>query len=181
MGFCPLIVPKVPLALYLLTMDYRPINAATQPITWPMPQIDAVLADVRGAQAFAGINFCSGYWQLPSTPTASSCTRHDNGRSGAAYQDHAKNRNSAANFQACVEPCFAELRAHRLAWIDDFAVRARTEAQLLDVLERFLAICKDRNLIVSIIKSVFFATSIKWCGRILDAQGIKMDPSNLLD
>lgn len=57
----PLIVPKKPPALFRLTMDYRPINSATQKTAWPMPHIDAVLADVRGSTAFASIDFCSGY------------------------------------------------------------------------------------------------------------------------
>jgi len=61
----PLIVPKQPPAMYRMTVDYRPINAATRRITWPMPQIEAELSDMRGADAFASIDFCSGYWQLP--------------------------------------------------------------------------------------------------------------------
>lgn len=51
--------------MYRMTVDYRPINAATRRITWPMPQIEAELSDMRGADAFASIDFCSGYWQLP--------------------------------------------------------------------------------------------------------------------
>lgn len=58
----PLIVPKKTPALYRMTVDYRPINAATKPLTWPMLQIDAVLSDMRGAKAFSGIDFFSVYW-----------------------------------------------------------------------------------------------------------------------
>lgn len=79
--------------------------------------------------------------------------------------------NSAQNFQACVEPCFATLREHTLAWIDDFAIHAKGEIELLGVLERFLAICQERNLIISISKSRLYATQVKWCGRIIDGDG----------
>lgn len=68
-------------------------------------------------------------------------------------------------------------REHLLAWLDDFAVYAPNEARLLDVLEVFFHICKDKNLKISLKKSVFFATTIKWCGRLIDAHGVKMDPS----
>lgn len=58
----PLIVPKRPPAMYRLTLDYRPVNSATIPTFWPMPNIEAEISDVRGSTAFAGIDFCSGYW-----------------------------------------------------------------------------------------------------------------------
>lgn len=61
----PLIVPKKPPTMFRLTMDYRPVNAATVKTAWPMPHIDASLAEIGGATLFAGIDFCSGYWQLP--------------------------------------------------------------------------------------------------------------------
>lgn len=61
----PLIVPTKPPAMFRLTMDYRPINSSNQKTVWPMPHLDAVLSDMRGDKVFAGIDFCSGYWQLP--------------------------------------------------------------------------------------------------------------------
>lgn len=85
--------------------------------------------------------------------------------------------NSAANFQACVEPCFSKLRAHLLAWLDEFALYAADESRLFDVLEKFLQICEESNLKISITKSVFFVTTIKCCGRIIDADGVKSDPA----
>ena len=64
----PFIVPKRPPAMYRLTICYRPVNSATVPTFWPMPNIEAELFDVRCATAVAGIDFCSGYWQLPLHP-----------------------------------------------------------------------------------------------------------------
>lgn len=60
----PLNAPKEPLEMYRLTVDYRLIIAAAIKNTWPMPLIDVVILNVRGAQAFATIDFTSGYWQL---------------------------------------------------------------------------------------------------------------------
>lgn len=56
----PLIVPKAPLAFFRLTMDYRPVNAATIPTSWPMPNIDAELLDTREYTCYASLDFCSG-------------------------------------------------------------------------------------------------------------------------
>lgn len=174
----PLIVPKNPPAMFRLTMDYRPVNAATLKTTWPMPHIDAVLTELQGARAFANIDFCSGYWQLPlhedsqhlfSFMTTNGVVQPTRTTQGGC--------NSAPNFQACVEPCFQQLRKHILAWLDDFIVHEVEEEKLLNVLEVFFAICVERNLVISIAKSRFFTRTVKWCGRVIDKAGITLDPA----
>ena len=55
----PMIVPKRPPALFRLIMDYQSVNRVTIPKFWPNPNIDAELAETRGATVFAGIDFCS--------------------------------------------------------------------------------------------------------------------------
>lgn len=175
----PLIVPKKPPAMYRMTVDYRPINAATIKNTWPMPHIDAVLQDVRGSEAFAAIDFTSGYWQLPMDPDSQPL--HSFMTPDGVMQPTRTTQggcNSAANFQACVEPCFSELRENLLAWLDDFALHNQTEHGLLRVISRFLDICAEYRLVVSLPKSTFFAKEIRWCGRIIDATGVTMDPEN---
>ena len=176
----PLIVPKRPPAMFRLTVDYRPVNNATVQTFWPMPNIEAELADARGAKAFAAIDFCSGYWQAPLHPDSQPLfafmtpegvvmpTRTTQGGT-----------NSAANFQEKVAECFAELRENFKAWIDDFIIFAKDEKHLLHILRRFFEICRSRNLIVSLLKSDFFLTEATWCGRIIDANGVRFNPSNL--
>lgn len=61
----PLIVPKKPPALFRFTLDHKPINHATEKISWPMPHIDSELSDVLCSKCFSEIDFCSSYWQLP--------------------------------------------------------------------------------------------------------------------
>ena len=59
------LVAKPAPPLFRLTFDYRPIKAATVPMTRPMPDIDSEMADLAGSKFFAVIDFVSGYWQLP--------------------------------------------------------------------------------------------------------------------
>lgn len=54
--------------------------------------------------------------------------------------------NCDANFQVCVEPCYENLRDHLLAWIDDFALYANDESQILDVLEELFRISQQKIL-----------------------------------
>lgn len=176
----PLIVPKRPPAMYRLTVDYRPINRATVQTFWPMPNIEAELADARGSTAFASIDFCSGYWQAPlhpdSQPLFAFLTPHGVVMPTRTTQG---GTNSAGNFQEKLADCFVELQDNFKAWLDDFMLFAEDEAHLFKLLHRFLEICRFRNLFVSLPKSSFFLREAAWCGRIIDADGVRFNPSNL--
>lgn len=73
---------------------------------------------------------------------------------------------------------FCRATGNRLAWLDDFTVYARDETALFHVLELFLNIWNERNLVIFVHKSRFYAREIKWCGRIMNDAGAGMDPSN---
>lgn len=175
----PNIVPKKPPAMFRMALDYRPINASTIPIFWPMPDINGELSDVKGASSFCGVDFCSGYWQLPMARESQHLLAFMTPRGVVQPTRTTQGAiNSAANFQQKVEPCFAELRNNLKAWIDDFIMYYHSEEEHLEKLRRFLEICKEKNLVISLPKSVFFAKSIKWCGRIIDGNGYRYDPAN---
>ena len=86
--------------------------------------------------------------------------------------------NSAANFQEKVPACFDSIRSQFKAWLDDFLLFAKTEPLLLVLLRIFLQTCRRRNLIISLPKSLFFTKEAQWCGRIIDADGVRMNPKN---
>lgn len=144
-----------------------------------MPDINNELSDVKGASYFFGIDFCSGYWQLPldteSQPLHSFMTPRGVVQPTRTTQGVV---NSPANFQQKFEPCFTALRDNLKAWIDDFMMYAFSETELLSLIHRFLLICRYKNLVISLPKSSFFSTSIKWCGRIIDGNGYRFDPAN---
>lgn len=170
----PLIVPKKPPANFRLTIDLRPVNSATKPVAWPMPNFESELSDFRKSRFFASIDSVSGYWQLPlardSQPvhtflTAKMCVKPTQTLQGG--------RNAVANFQGKVEPCFGKMRHALKAWLDDFGIHSPTETGLVNEL------CRQRNLKVSIRKSTFFDTTLLWCGHSIDADGGRLDPSRL--
>ena len=180
----PLLVPKPRstdlLPAYRLAFDLRAVNAVTIPMSWPLPNVDSELADLRGKVCYALIDFVSSYWQAPLhyscrhlhavvTPTGVFApTRTLQG-----------GRNSAANFQAKVEPCFAEIRDSLKAWLDNFLLHARSWDDLFRILGRFFTICAEKRLLVSAKKSTLFTTTVKWCGRVIDKNGTRMDPRHL--
>ncbi|KAH9101889.1 hypothetical protein LEN26_015639, partial [Aphanomyces euteiches] len=50
---------------YRITVDYRPVNALTLPISGNMPNLPAILPKTQGAVAFATFDLFKGFWQMP--------------------------------------------------------------------------------------------------------------------
>lgn len=176
----PHLVPKDSKAMFRTTIDLRPLNSATVPVSWPMPYIEVELQDFKGSKCFASIDFCSGYWQLLIEPESQQlcgiiCPK---GVFSATRVLHGL-KNATAHFTASVEPLFAELRRWMKSWVDDFILHAENEDELIDKIERFIEIAQEANLILSATKCNFFANSIRWCRRIIDGSGYKMDPRNM--
>jgi hypothetical protein len=175
----PLLVAKPAPAKYRLTFDLRPVNAVTVPTAWPMPHLESELADLASSTYFATIDFASGYWQLPLSETSQSL--HSFVTPQGIFQPTRMlqgARNSGANFQSRVELCFLSIRQSLKAWLDDFLLHHHSESGLLDTLASF-QICRDRRLKISARKSVLFTNQVRWCGRVIDAEGVRFDPKQL--
>ena len=83
------------------------------------------------------------------------------------------------HIQSSVERLFKEMRTNIKAWLDDFNIHGKDEGEVLELLEKFFSICKERNLFISAKKSHLFTKEMTWCGRKVSAEGYTMDPSRI--
>ena len=165
---------------YRLAIDLRPVNAATLKESWPMPHLDSEVLEFKGSMFFAVLDFFSAYWQLqlhPDSYTACGIV----GPRGVVVSKRVLPglANATSYFQSTVEPLFQELRKNMKAWLDDFNLHAGSEDELHDLLEKFFQICGKYGLFLSAKKCVFFAKSLKWCGRIIKPEIYTLDPSRI--
>ena len=176
----PLLVPKPnSRAEFRMTVDLRPVNAATKKESWPMPHLESELQDFAGSACFASLDFCSGYWQCPLDKDSwNACGIVCPKGVYSATRTLQGLTNAVKYFQSTVEPLFFDLRHYLKAWLDDFNLHAKDEAVHLRNLRQFFEICKEKNLFLSAKKCEFFAKNIRWCGRIISKDGYCMDPRN---
>lgn len=143
-----------------------------------MLQVEASLSPILSSLFIAGTDFSARYLQLSLDAASQSLvafmTADDIVQPSRTTQG---GRNSPAYFEAKVEPWFATLQDHLPAWLDDFVLHASTGQELLDVLEKFLQKCAERNRLISILKSGFFATSIEWFGGLIVSYGVRISPA----
>ncbi|KAE8960742.1 hypothetical protein PR001_g30281 [Phytophthora rubi] len=79
-----------------------------------------------------------------------------------------------------MEECFASLLyKHLLIWIDDLLLYAADMDTYLEKLAEFFSLLNQFGLKLSIKKSSLYETEVKWCGRILNNQGVRHDPERI--
>ena len=111
-----------------MTVDLRPVNAATIKESRPMPQFHSEIQDFSGSNCFTSLDLVSGYWQLPLHPDSYSACDVITPRgvviSKRVLQSLA---NAVSFFQSSIELLFSSLRDYFKAWLDDFSIHSETE------------------------------------------------------
>ncbi|KAF0727827.1 hypothetical protein Ae201684_014173 [Aphanomyces euteiches] len=174
----PRIFPKRDAGALRMTIDSRPINACTEPMAWPMPNLDSAMACLVGMKAYFTLHWTKGYWQLPlhadsqeffsfMTPFGVyTPTRVLMGQTDAV-----------AYCQSVVHQMFGELLFRGLhAWLDDLLGSAKSVASLFDLLDQVLATSAECGLKVSPNKCHFYLAEAEWCGKIISAAGVTHSP-----
>jgi hypothetical protein len=157
------------------------VNTQTLPVVNPMPDIDAELAKTRGSNFFGWFDLVGGYWQQEvescsqeyysfQTPWANyTPTRLPQGSS-----------DSVLWFNQCLTEVFREEinEGSVCIWVDDILIHAKTFDEYITILKRVFHKLETKGLKVSIKKSTLIAPEAQWCGRIINAEGVKYHPRN---
>jgi hypothetical protein len=84
---------------------------------------------------------------------------------------------AALHFQVTMERCFAKLLyKHLLIGIDDLLLYAE---DVDTYLEELFSLMNEFGLKLSASKSSLFQRSVKWCGKIIDGDGVRHDPQRI--
>eukprot|EP00644_Phytophthora_capsici_P002645 jgi/Phyca11/105554/e_gw1.11.774.1 len=163
------------------TVDYKPFNAQTEVMAGLMPNLHVDLEKVRGSRHFGLFDFIKGYWQLP---LAKECQEL------LSYMTHRKiytptrvpqgSADAALYFQSTIERCYAALLyKHLLVWIDDLLLYAADIDTYLDKLQELLQLTAQFGFKLSVAKSGVYKREVKWCGKVIDGEGVKHDPERI--
>ncbi|KAH9145267.1 hypothetical protein AeRB84_010825 [Aphanomyces euteiches] len=173
----PRIVPKQD-GSYRMTVDTRAVNARTQPLQWPMPQLEVAMGAVVGSRYFFTLDWFRGYWQLPLGSTSQELfTIMTHRGMYTPTRVSMGGCDSVGYCQATVELIFSDLLYRGiLAWIDDILGYASSMDDILSLLEKVLSTCAKVGLKLHPLKCSFFKRSAKWCGKIVSGNGIAHCP-----
>jgi hypothetical protein len=72
-----------------------------------------------------------------------------------------------------------DIKSNIKVWLDDCLLHTMTEDDLLPTLNSFFKKCQEHGLKLHARKCVLFATTVRYCGRLITKEGVLFVPKNM--
>jgi hypothetical protein len=166
-----------------MCMDYRSLNEVTVKNKYPLPRIEDLFDQMKGASVFPKIDLQSGYHQLKIRELdilkTAFCTRY------VLYEYTVMSfrlTNAPAYFMYLMNKVFMEyLDKFVVVFIDNILVFSKTEEEHEVHLWLVLEKLKAHQLYAKFSKCKFWITEVAFLGHIISAGGVSVDPGKVKD
>src|SRR5450830_1451924 len=152
--------------------DYRRLNTATVDDRYPLPSLQDFTNNLAGCKYFSCIDLVKGYHQVPMAaediPKTAIITPF--GLFEYVFMPFGL-KNAAQTFQRLMDRLFRRL-PFVFTYLDDNLIASTTLEEHWDHLRQFLSILSENGLQLNPAKCVFAATSLKFLGHRVDADGV---------
>ncbi|KAG8485757.1 hypothetical protein CXB51_019149 [Gossypium anomalum] len=165
-----------------LCIDYRQLSKVTIKNKYPLPRIDDLFDQLKGASIFSKIDLRSGYYQLrvqdSDIPKTAFRTRY--GHYEFLVMPFGLT-NAPAVFMDLMNRIFRPyLDWFVIVFIDDILVYSRDETEHAEHLRLVLQILRDKQLYAKFSKCEFWLKGVSFLGHVVSASGIRVDPNKIL-
>ncbi|KAL8105920.1 hypothetical protein AgCh_029652 [Apium graveolens] len=162
-------------------IDYRELNKLTIKNKYPLPRIDDLFDQLKGAKYFSKIDLRSRYHQLKikpeDIPKTAFWTRYGH------YEFLVMSfglTNAPAAFLDLMNRIFKEyLDKFVIVFIDDILIYSKTEEDHAEHLRTALEILRKKKLYAKFSKCEFWLQEVQFLGHIVSNEGIKADPAKI--
>ncbi|KAA3470451.1 DNA/RNA polymerases superfamily protein [Gossypium australe] len=137
-----------------MCIDYRRLNKLTIKNKYPLPRIDDLFDQLKGAAVFSKIDLRSGYHQLKV-------------KEADIHKTAFRTRYGHYEFLFVV------------VFIDDILVYSRTEEEHDAHLRVVLQILREKQLYAKFSKCEFWLREVTFLGHVVSAEGIRVDPRKI--
>ncbi|XP_019171431.1 PREDICTED: uncharacterized protein LOC109166986 [Ipomoea nil] len=164
-----------------LCINYRELNQVTIKNKYPLPRIDDLFDQLRGAGVFSKIDLRSGYHQLKvadrDIPKTAFRTRYGH------YEFTVMPFgliNAPAVFMDLMNRVFKpHLGDFVIVFIDDILVYSRDKEEHVGHLRTVLQILREKQLYAKLSKCEFWKDSVAFLVHVIDSKGISVDPDKI--
>ena len=159
-------------------MDFRNLNACTVKDAYPLPRIDDSITNLEDARYFTLLDICRAFWQVmmregDKQKTAFSTPRGLFQRTRMPFGLC----NATATFQKLMDWVFSDIKQEFgnmvIYYVDDVLIATKTIEQHVTRLNQAL---RQAGLKCKPEKCDLLKQSVKYLGRVVDAEGMKPDP-----
>ena len=162
---------------FRMCVDYRALNKLTVKNSYPLPRIDDIFDQLRGAKYFSKIDLRSGYHQIRLTPEAIPLTafRTKYGLFEFTVLPFGLT-NAPATFMTVMNDVFHEyLDVFVLVYLDDILVFSKTLQDHVKHLEKVFLLLRKHSLYGKLSKCTFAQESVEYLGHTVSSSGIAME------
>lgn len=164
-----------------MCVDYRALNKITIKNKYPLPRIDDLFDQIKGATVFSKIDLRSAYHQLrivdEDIPKTAFRTRY--GHFEWLVVSFGQS-NAPASFQALINHLFQPLLDQCvIVYLDDILIYSRTPEEHEQHLRKVLEILRSNHLYAKWSKCDLFKDEVEYLGHLLCADGVKADPAKV--
>ena len=162
-------------------MDYRSLNEVIIKNKYPLPRIEDLFDQLRGAKVFSKIDLRSGYHQLrirpsdiPKTAFTTRCGLYEYTVMSFGLT------NAPAYFMYLMNNVFMEyLDKFVVVFIDDILVYSKNEEEHEEHLRLVLQKLRENQLYAKFSKCEFWLKEVLFLGHVITDGGIAVDPSKV--
>ncbi|KAL5565101.1 hypothetical protein UlMin_028265 [Ulmus minor] len=164
-----------------MCIDYRGLNKVTIQNKYPLPRIDDLFDQLKGAVVFSKIDLRSGYHQLrikeSDIPKSAFRTRY--GHYEFLVMPFGLT-NAPAAFMDLMNRVFkAYLDKFVIVFIDDILVYSRSQEEHANHLRMVLQTLVEHRLYAKFSKCEFWLQSVQFLGHVISKDGLSVDPAKI--
>jgi hypothetical protein len=166
-----------------MCVDYRSLNEVTIKNKYPLPRIEDLFHQMKGASVFSKIDLRSEYHQLKiqesDIPKTAFRTRY------GLYEYTVMSfglTNAPAYFMYLMNTVFMEyLDKFIVVFIDDILIFSKMMEEHEEHLRLVLVKLRSNQLYAKFSKCEFWLTEVIFLGHVISTGGVSVDPSNIKD
>jgi hypothetical protein len=164
-----------------MCVDYRSLNDVTVKNEYPLPRIEDLFDQMRGARVFSKIDLWSGYHQMKIRPSDIPKTAFST--QYGLYEFNVMSfglTNAPAYFMNLMNKVFMEyLDRFVVVFIDDILIYSKSDSDHEEHLRSVLQKLWDNQLYAKFSKCEFWIDKVPFLGHIISNGGISEDPAKV--